>query len=778
MTMGATVETSLIEAIRRSSIFNPEVQVAPACILWPDRDRQWEAIIPTLQNCMPELLVLGEYAPEKKTGPAIWLRCVIARTIDEVELPENQTPIIYLPGVSRQDLRAISACPEHLKPLAELQYRGVVWTQLNAKDWTILAFLKSDQGGLGLDVAQDNETKSAMQLALYRLFEEEVELLRGKRLDRDFFNTLLTGGDPVRDLLNWLDQGDAYRDARDENEWKAFVSVCKSQMGFDPQNDGVLAGVSKLAAREGAWKAVWERYCEAPLRYPHIPGRIRQCEVPIPDMFADESVYDGWPQWNEGQEQQLEKELLSLQKVPPHKARETICKLDKDHGRRRGLVWAELGEAPLANALRYLVVLAETTKSGLTAGTVSDLAVAYQGSGWKADDAVVRALACVEESKGFAAVKVAVRTIYLPWAEESARYLQQIVDSASYPGGTAADATPVQREDGLCILFVDGLRFDVAKRLLELLERRGFVIEELPVWSALPSVTGTGKPAVAPIGGSDRVKEDPEGFNFELMNHYQLQKAIEDSGWEIVGKDNTGDGHGSAWCEFGNVDHEGHDRGWKLAKHLDVLLKEIAERIQSLFAAGWQRVKVVTDHGWLLLPGGLPDTKLAIALADSKWGRCASLKPGASADERLFPWYWNPHQHFALADGISCYRKGLEYTHGGLSLQECLLLELNVTKGKVSDSMVSVDVSDLVWRGMRCTVAAVGDVRGLSLDIRTQAGNPGTSVVMGVKPLGDDGRASVVIEDDDLEGETASVVLFDESGALVAQVATVIGGGE
>jgi hypothetical protein len=48
-----------------------------------------------------------------------------------------------------------------------------------------------------------------LQLALYRLLDEDVFLLKGKRLDKDYFNTLLTGGDPIRDLLQWLDQGDA-----------------------------------------------------------------------------------------------------------------------------------------------------------------------------------------------------------------------------------------------------------------------------------------------------------------------------------------------------------------------------------------------------------------------------------------------------------------------------------------------------------------------------------------------------------------------------------------
>jgi hypothetical protein len=142
----------LLKAVCDAAIFNPDVQVAPACILWPDRDRQWKAIIPRLQNEMPELLVLGDYDPERKTGPAIWLRCVIARKVDDIPFSEDITPILYLPGVSRQDLRAVESCPESLKPLAELQYLGVIWSQVNGKDWTILTFLKSDQDGLGVEL--------------------------------------------------------------------------------------------------------------------------------------------------------------------------------------------------------------------------------------------------------------------------------------------------------------------------------------------------------------------------------------------------------------------------------------------------------------------------------------------------------------------------------------------------------------------------------------------------------------------------------------------------
>ena len=124
--------------------------------------------------------------------------------------------------------------------------------------------------------------------------------------------------------------------------------------------------------------------------------------------------------------------------------------------------------------------------------------------------------------------------------------------------------------------------------------------------------------------------------------------------------------------------------------------------------AGWKRVRVVTDHGWLLVPGGLPKTDLPGALTDNRWGRCAALKTGAISEERLFPWYWNSSQYFALADGVSCFRKGEEYTHGGLSLQECLTLHLTVTPSEAVHAAAAIELTDVAWKGLRCTVAAPG----------------------------------------------------------------------
>lgn len=772
------VADALTVAMRSSAVFNPDVQSAPACILWPDGDRQWEAVIPRLQADLPELFVLGDYQPERRTGPAIWLRCVIAGKVDGVSIPPDLVPILYLPGASRQDLRAVETCPDRLKPMAELQYRGVLWSQVNAKDWTVLAFLKSDQGGLGLDVAQDNPAKKAMQLALYRLLDEEVELLRGKRLDKDDFNTLLSGGDPIRDLLTWLDQGDAFRANREENAWRGFVEVIKSQLAFDLENDGALKGAQMLAEHIGPWQSAWDRYCEAPRRYPNIPALIRKTRMPS-DMFADKTA---WPQWNEEQEGELRQALLATEQQAPHLARKNLAELEERHAPRRNSVWAELSEAPLAQASEHLATMAEATGHNLAAGAAQDMVGGYRSTGWRADEAVLRALACVHKSEDVAAVEAAIRAVYLPWCDEAARHLQKLVAAEGYPGGDATKRQPLPKRNGECVLFVDGLRFDVAQRLGALLANHGCLVETENAWAALPSVTATAKPAVSPVAKLITGKDVSADFEpsvaatgQSLKGGYHLRKLLVDTGWQVLGRTETGDPTGSAWTEAGDIDHEGHDRGWRLAKQLDGVLAEIRDRVVHLLTAGWTVVHIVTDHGWLLLPGGLPKVELPSALADNTWGRCAAIKPGAATEETLYPWYWNISHCFALPGGVSCYRTGVEYTHGGVSLQECLVQKQTVTLKSRSGRSGNVRIKGATWKGLRCRVTVEGNAGDLTLDVRTHAGNANTSVIVATKSFNNDGICSVIVEDEEMTGHDAVVAILDGDGNLVAQQSTIIG---
>jgi len=58
-----TVLDALLGSLEAASVYNGDVQVAPAVVLWPDRDGQWASLVPELRPMLPQLLTLGEYDP-------------------------------------------------------------------------------------------------------------------------------------------------------------------------------------------------------------------------------------------------------------------------------------------------------------------------------------------------------------------------------------------------------------------------------------------------------------------------------------------------------------------------------------------------------------------------------------------------------------------------------------------------------------------------------------------------------------------------------------------
>src|SRR3954465_6275548 len=110
----STLAERLIGALRTTAqAYAAGDQVAPCAVLWPDPERMWECVMPELQSVLAELYLLGAYASEKRIGGALWLRCIEARTVEGAP-PVGSVPIFYLPGVSRERLRAVEDCPPEL----------------------------------------------------------------------------------------------------------------------------------------------------------------------------------------------------------------------------------------------------------------------------------------------------------------------------------------------------------------------------------------------------------------------------------------------------------------------------------------------------------------------------------------------------------------------------------------------------------------------------------------------------------------------------------------
>jgi len=162
-----------------------------------------------LRQQLPELLCLDEYDPDHKQGPALWLRCIVDRSLPVAVVAAGQIPVIDLPGNSRQELRAGEGCPWALEPLIELMVRGSLWLQRNGRDWTLAVFLSSNDA-LGLDLAGDQGTKAALSRALAEVASVPLEELRGKRLEAKDFDDYLVP-DSIRDLLQWMADPPAFQ---------------------------------------------------------------------------------------------------------------------------------------------------------------------------------------------------------------------------------------------------------------------------------------------------------------------------------------------------------------------------------------------------------------------------------------------------------------------------------------------------------------------------------------------------------------------------------------
>lgn len=758
----------------QSALRSPEGVEPPCVILWTDPDGQWRPLVPTLLSAIPHLYVLGPYNVDERTGPVIWLKCIVDRTLPDISPPEGTVPIFYLPGVDRQVLRAGSDCPEQLQPLVELQYRGTVWHQRNGRDWTVEAFLTSEHG-LGLDVALDNATREAVARALPVLATEPVANLRGHRLDAEDFDRLSVG-DPIRDLLSWMCDPEGFQQRCDAGRWQTFCTVAAREFNIDCER-GATEAAQMLREGGGKWDAVWERFCEAPCIYRGVSSLLREAGAPKkPSLFRP---IERDPKANADQEESLRKELEAVATLSHHEACARILELEKQHAARRSWVWVELGESTWAMALEPLSRLAKAAQSPLGGPTLPDVIRAYVEEGWRCDRAALDALAAVSAPSDLALLAKVEKNLYEPWLDKSARHFQSLAG----PNGTSLRqlVTGVKAEKETCLLFADGLRFDVAGQLQELLEARGVRVRLGHRVAPTPTVTATAKPIVSPAHGAFRGDDVADDFapvvsaTGQSVNAPRLRNQMEIDGVVVLTSDESrmpASAEQGGWAEIGQLDSLGHKLGARLVTHIPTELEAIADRVMQLLEGGWTRVKVITDHGWLLMPGYMKKVDMPRHSTETKWSRCALVKGESATEMPTYAWHWNPHIRIASPPGIGSFAANTDYSHGGISVQECVVPELLVERGA---ERASAKITGVSWRGLRCRVAVDTNMAGLRIDLRLNWKQPATSIVASVKALDASGEASIVVKDDANEGVAAAVVVLDPNGQVLDQKTTTVG---
>ena len=88
----------------------------------------------------------------------------------------------------------------------------------------------------------------------------------------------------------------------------------------------------------------------------------------------------------------------------------------------------------------------------------------------------------------------------------------------------------------------------------------------------------------------------------------------------------------------------------------------------------------------------------------------------------------------------------------------------SATEGKA----VVVKIESVQWLGQRCRVVIQPAAEGLFADLRSKPNDPKTSITQ-AKPFDKDGKAGLLVEDENLAGTATSVVVFDATGRCSEQ---------
>ena len=563
--------------------------------------------------------------------------------------------------------------------------------------------------------------------------------------------------DLAEDTLAWL--GGSLTPDSDKTRFAAFRARARAELKLDPAKVAPATAAARLLRREDNWGAVWDR----------VAAVLAPIEPPDP-LLASPSVY---AKANARQEAELRAALTKLADADERTARDAVTRLAVQHGGRCDGPWAARGQARLAATVRCLARLANAPP--LPTQSADSLAEAYAADGREADDAALRALEAVAPLADDAAIATlqedrtavvaALRALYAPRLQREAQELQALL-----PAGMPPSRLPAESD---AVLFVDGLRMDISCRLAALLRAQGASVATDWRWTGFPSVTATCKPLASPAAARLRGAETAEGFeplapDGKRATHAVLMRELATLGWRtettLVAADRC-------WIEAGHFDKDGHEQQSRMADGIGAALSAVAAEVLRLVRSG-RRVRITTDHGWLLLAGGLPVASLPAGLTETRWRRCAVVKDGAATTATRLPWSWNPAVPIAIAPGAHVFLSGAEYAHGGISPQESVVPELIVSPLTAARRAVIVEAE---WSGLRLRLRAEG-ADGLVADLKLGAEGDGASIVDRARDLDADGRTSLLVPDDLLLGKPALLELREPTGHVVTARGVVVGG--
>jgi hypothetical protein len=117
----------------------------------------------------------------------------------------------------------------------------------------------------------------------------------------------------------------------------------------------------------------------------------------------------------------------------------------------------------------------------------------------------------------------------------------------------------------------------------------------------------------------------------------------------------------------------------------------------------------------------------------------------------------------------------MEYSHGGVSLQEMVTPVLRVIAARPTGG--SARILETKWAGAKCRVSVGGHCVGIRVDVRTSQADPSTSLLADkqARETTPDGKVTIFLENDSDIGKDAAIVLLDTSGQVIDLLSTTLG---
>ena len=411
-------------AIANAKMFNSSQVVAPNVILWPDPENQWLSIIDTLRAEIPAFLTFGTYLPEQNQGPAIWIKCMVNRALPEADWGDDEIPLIYLPGVAKQDFKNIEEASDSLQPLMEYQFTGSLWLQENGKEWTILAFMENEDHGLGLNIARDSATKYALIKTLPNYVHEDKSYYKGQ-ITADFLNQKLVP-QIIPNLLKWMENGDEALTSLTEDEFEAFKAIIKSEYELNLDYSLVVDFALNLGKQKDSWVNVWQYFSNAPHKYPKVIKYLDQATPKDLGTGMFKLPEESWPSFNAKKEKELEVALKKLANKTTSEAHDALINLYEDHKVRLQWIWAELGNSQFAISLPYLLQLSELSRKSYNNSSMEGLTTYYAEEGYKVDSALRNLALSSSTKEHMEMVSNMTALFYLPWITKLTQSFQHL----------------------------------------------------------------------------------------------------------------------------------------------------------------------------------------------------------------------------------------------------------------------------------------------------------------------------------------------------------------